>query len=461
MRTLLGMVIVAAFAAGAAGQDERYELGRRLQRFEAAWEKQPDAAARTRAAKRLPDLTAMFFSLRFGEAGRTLDRARWALGGPEEPPAAVQWLESLYPMPDKFLLTSEKTLTVTVKPFYPVKGDPPPTATVTVQLDAEKPVPVPLGKFPVKLTLAVSGVQGTVRLKFVAALDGKPVAESTQVVAVVPDLAMQLDRFRTFAKQTPPTLETATVRDRVDLLTELADGTVPETNLPAYALVSEGTRILDSPTYFGPSRPGQFWLSVPVGKKTLPVRLFVPKGLDAKSPVPLVVALHGAGGSENLFFDGYGAGHIVKACEKRGWLLVAPRSGISFGSGPPVKDLLDKLAERYPVDRAKVFLVGHSMGSVQTVALCQEHPGLFAAAAALGGGGRVKDTTPFAKLPFFVGVGDKDFARGQAKDLAKALKDGGAEKLTFQEYPDREHLLVVREALPEIFAMWDTLARGK
>ncbi len=457
MRTICAILLMVGTVTPMAAQDERYELGRRLKRFEAAWEKQPDPEARTRAAKLLPDITAMFFSLRFGEAGRTLDRARWALDG-NEPPAAQQWLDSLYAIPKKFLLDGEKQLVVTVKPFYVVKGGPPERATATLQLNEDKPVDVSLVSFPAKVTLPVGGkAAGEVRLKFVTARDGKDVGESVQEIAVIDKLSEHLDRFRAYAKQTPATIETATLRDRVELLAELADATIPETNIPAWSLLTEGTRILEKPRYFDAARAGQFWLSIPLDKKqTQPVRLFVPKGLDAKTPVPLVVALHGAGGSENLFFEGYGAGHIVKECEKRGWLLVAPRSSLSFGSGPPVKDVIEQLAERYPLDRAKIFLIGHSMGAAQTVALCQDHPGLFAAAAALGGGGRVKDAKPFGKLPFLIGVGEKDFALSGARALAKALPDA-----RMKEYPNLEHLLIVREALPDVFAMWDQQIQKK
>jgi len=214
--------------------------------------------------------------------------------------------------------------------------------------------------------------------------------------------------------------------------------------------------------FFNADRAGQFWLTVPTGKARTACRLLVPKGLDAKKPVPLVVALHGAGGSENLFFEGYGAGHVVTLCEKRGWLLVAPRLGLSFVGGPvPLGEIVDKLAERYPIDPTAVFVVGHSMGASATIAAAQKYPGKFAAVAALGGGGRVKADTAkaFAELPTFVGVGSADFALTGARSLNKALVDAGAKKRTFKEYDGVEHLLIVREALGDVFAVFDKAAR--
>jgi hypothetical protein len=35
---------------------------------------------------------------------------------------------------------------------------------------------------------------------------------------------------------------------------------------------------------------------------------------------------HGAGGSENMFFESYGAGVGPKEAQKRGWVFMSPRS---------------------------------------------------------------------------------------------------------------------------------------
>src|SRR5262249_47326689 len=158
----------------------------------------------------------------------------------------------------------------------------------------------------------------------------------------------------------------------------------------------------------------------------------------SKKPVPVVFALHGAGVDENMFFESYGAGRIVRECEKRGWVLVAPRGGLS-PDGPPVVKLFDKLAERYPLDRKRVFVVGHSMGAAQ--AISQAADGKFAAVAALAGGGKVTKPAAFAELPVFVGVGEKDaLALSSSRALAKSLTASGAKSVISKEYPGVEHL---------------------
>ena len=67
----------------------------------------------------------------------------------------------------------------------------------------------------------------------------------------------------------------------------------------------------------------------------------------------------------------------------------------------------------------------------------------------------MRDAKAFAELPTFVGVGEKDglmlsAVRGLKKALAPAAK-----KLTYQEYPHVEHMVIVREALPDVFAVFD------
>jgi predicted esterase len=175
--------------------------------------------------------------------------------------------------------------------------------------------------------------------------------------------------------------------------------------------------------------------------------------------VPVVFALHGAGVGANTFFEAYGAGRVVKECEERGWVLVAPEGGLGL-SAPPVAAILEKLAGRYPLDAKRVFLAGHSMGASQALSLAAS--GKYAAAAALGGGGKLAKPRSLANVPLFIGVGDKDaLALTGARALKQSLTDAGANLVTYREYPGVEHLVVVREALPDAFAVFEDAIRKK
>jgi predicted esterase len=471
MRTA-SVLFLLAFVTPLVAQPERYELGQRLKAFEAAWDKQSDVAARKRAVAGVGKVTSQFFAFQFGEAGRTLDEARFALESDKPVSDDLKWATALYPDVPKRLIDGSADLTVNLKAYYPVKTKRPDGLGVRLTLGAGKPVTVTPDKLPQKVSVPLPPAGDERRredltLTMEVLLADKPVVKRAVLVSVIDAVETLAERLPADAKLVkPPTLESASIVERAELLKDLAKGTIPETDVPAAKRLAEailmGRMTNVGQGYFTPAKPGDHWVTVPTADKdTTPCRLFVPKGLDAKTPVPLVVALHGAGGSENLFFEGYGAGHIVKLCEKRGWLLVAPRCGLAFGLGGsvPVGEIIDKLAERYPIDPKRVFVVGHSMGAAGTIDAVQKYPGRFAAAAALGGGGRVRKAEAFADLPVFVGVGEQDFARRTAKALHTALTDGKAKQVTFKEYPAVEHLLIVREALGDVFDVFDTLAK--
>lgn len=479
MRTFLAAGAVLLLAGSASAQPRpdpadlpamRYEIGQRLKRFETAWEKHTSPESRKPALAHIEKLTQQFFSFQFGEVGRGLDRATFALLTDDEPALSRQWAWSLYAVPEVRVVDgTAKELTVTIKQLYAVKGDIPKGLEVQLWFTDKQITTLKPDKFPVTVKVPLPPLgdfRGLDRKLYFMVEAGKELRHTAIGISQVADLKPRLTALKKAVEgwDTIDTIEKATVRERAELLQNLVAGTVPETDLPAADLLANAEKMLDGKPFYTAVKPGQFWLSVPTdGKKATATRVYVPRGLDLKKPVPVVVALHGAGGSENLFFEGYGGGQIVTECRKRGWLLVAPRSGLAFGSAPPVPAILDELAKRYPLDAKRVFVVGHSMGAMQTVELVQKYPDRFAAAAALGGGGTVRDAKALADLPLFVGVGEKDsLALSGARGLNKTLTNGGAKKLTFKEYPHIEHMVIVREALPDVFELFDrTAEKGK
>lgn len=479
------LLIVLALAPSGVAQSERYELGARLKAFEAEWEKQTDKDARKRALKDLPQVTTQFFSFQYGKAAQTLDEARFALLSDQPPSDGARWATSLYP-DVKERLVKGKEVEVVVKQFYSVKAEKPKGTSVRAGFDGKTWTTADIEKLSVKLTVPLpEGVEWpadlTLTVEVVA--EGKPLAKRTVGVSKLDRMSQILIPLleKQLANDKAVTLETETIRGWLSLLRGLEDGPIPESDVPAAAVymrcptshLSEDAwaRLENRPARrycrgfqesisFTPDRPGDHLISIPTGEKgkiVTPCRLFVPEKLDPKKPVTLVVAMHGAGGSENMFFESYGAGHIVKLCKERGWLLVSPRAGLGFGltPAPPVGNIVDELAKRYPVDAKRVFILGHSMGSSMAFDAVQKYPGKFAAVACLGGGGKVRQPEVFAELPVFIGVGDQDFALKTAKGLNTALETAKAKKVTYKEYPDVEHLVIVREALGDVFDLFD------
>ena len=466
LRLLLALLALGTASPSAIAQKpeatdlflSRYELGLRMKAFEARWEKTDDAAARKRGASKLAEVHAQFLTFRFSEAARTLDLAEFALESGEPPSSAKLWAASLAAVPEKRLVDgNEKELAVTVKQLYPIKGEMPKNLEVQFWFNDKQVTTVRPTQFPfaAKVPLPPLGeFAGIDRKLYFLVESGRTVQHHSLGVSQVSRLE---ERLSTLKKATGEwkelnSIEKATGRDRAEQLASLAAGGIEETDIPAASLLANAEAMLDGKPFFTVAKSGQFWMSVPLGgKKTAPVRVSIPKNLDPTKLVPVVVGLHGAGGSENLFFEGYGAGQIVKECEKRGWVFVATRSGLDFSGAPPVAAILDELTKRYPLDAKRTFVVGHSMGAGQTISLAQKHPGRFAAIACLGGGGSVRNAKAFATLPAFLAAGEKDFGLAYTKELNETLAAGNAKAVQFKEYPGLEHLLIVREALPDVF----------
>lgn len=112
------------------------------------------------------------------------------------------------------------------------------------------------------------------------------------------------------------------------------------------------------------SRPALVF--VPIGKRTATLRLGLPPRKVPDARHPLVILLHGTGGSENLFFDLYGCTTVAPCCRAVSTLAGSSwLRGDDFLAKPPLEASIDTLAKRWPIDPARVSVVGHSMGRPQ------------------------------------------------------------------------------------------------
>ena len=127
-------------------------------------------------------------------------------------------------------------------------------------------------------------------------------------------------------------------------------------------------------------------------------------------------------------------------------------------SPPPAAGIIDELAKRYPIDRKRVFLIGHSMGASHVTMLAQSDSDRWRGLVCLGGTGGLKQKEKVKDIPFFVGVGRDDFALPGARSLAGTLREAGC-VVKLVEYPDIEHIAVVQVALPEVFRWFDELIK--
>jgi pimeloyl-ACP methyl ester carboxylesterase len=464
-------IVLMSVGSPVAAQADRYEIGRKLIAFEKAFDLQQNSEARRRAAPGLQKAFSSFMSGRLGDVGRVLDDALWALN--DQPPTeTARWAATLLVRPSHRLIDPTKhSWTISVQRLYDPKVPTPANAKIRLSLlkpDGQKMSPAvegPLTEIPAEFSFKeLPSESGEWTLRGEVFCDDQIVTTIDHAVSLAVDLRGRLDNLRGAIEKLPETgltTEQLTLRAHAKLLENLAKGAVMETAYPGERLLREAESLAKLPSdgrYFDGQRVGQFWMTLATPRPAA-VRLQVPESAAKGQPLPLVIALHGAGGSENMFFDAYGHGEVARQCAKRGWLLVATRT--EFLAAPPVADVVDELAKRYPVDKSKVFLVGHSMGAGQALAAARQYPDRWAGVAALGGGGRMSPTDAMKKLPFFVGCGTEDFAIRGAKSTAKSLIEAGVETVEFRDYPDIEHIAIVQVALPDVFQWYDRLMTNK
>lgn len=171
-------------------------------------------------------------------------------------------------------------------------------------------------------------------------------------------------------------------------------------------------------------RAGDLWRTVETPRGALPVRVFAPPQACGDARVPLVLALHGMGGDENMFFAGYGAGAIVELARTHGFVVAAPELGFA-GLAPEAFDaLVLALVYDYAIDPARVYVLGHSMGAGAASALAASRCTRIAAVVCFAGGsvpagGELAplklwagELDPLARAPGLVALAEKARARG-------------------------------------------------
>jgi len=141
--------------------------------------------------------------------------------------------------------------------------------------------------------------------------------------------------------------------------------------------------------------------------------LFVPEGLSAEKPAPLIVMLHGSGRNGLSLVDRW-----KELAKKEGIIIVGPNSQTSAdwkipGDGPdPIYDLIEALKAKYPIDAKRVYLFGHSAGAVAALYIALLESEYFAAAAVHAGSMRADDGPFIArakrKIPISIIVGTND-----------------------------------------------------
>jgi predicted peptidase len=223
----------------------------------------------------------------------------------------------------------------------------------------------------------------------------------------------------------------------------------------------------------------------------IPYRIYVPTTWDGKAKLPLVVMLHGAGANESTYLDQNNK-QLLKLAEQHGYVLISPlgyspmgaygtclRLPAVFGqaeaaaqqrttqcvenaksleqSEQDVINVIQMALNEYPIDRASMFLMGHSMGSGGAWYLGAKYASYWAAIAPMSGPFVEQSTYPWdriRKIPIFMteGTGATPSLAG-SRAMQEWMKANNF-KLEYMEV-DANHGGMVPLVLPAVFDFFD------
>jgi predicted esterase len=88
-----------------------------------------------------------------------------------------------------------------------------------------------------------------------------------------------------------------------------------------------------------------------------------------------------------MFLEGYGAGRLKALADSVGFILVSPETNAMIRDIAGFDSTLAMLEREYVIDRASIYVVGHSMGAAAAMRLASERRHVVRAAVLLAGVG--------------------------------------------------------------------------
>ena len=179
--------------------------------------------------------------------------------------------------------------------------------------------------------------------------------------------------------------------------------------------------------------------------KTRAYYLYIPSTLKPGSTAPLIVTLHGSNRTGVTLVEKWKdlakkEGIILAgpdATDLRGW--ASPQDGPDF-----LRDLVEELKTKYPINTKRVYLFGHSAGASFALQIALMESQYFAATA-IHAGALTKDDMELIglakrKIPISIQVGDSDefFPLKIVRETRDALKTAGL-PIELTEIPNHDH----------------------
>jgi poly(3-hydroxybutyrate) depolymerase len=174
--------------------------------------------------------------------------------------------------------------------------------------------------------------------------------------------------------------------------------------------------------------------------------LYIPASLSASDPAPVLMLLHGSYQNPADMLSLW-----TELADHEGIILVAPKSWADYGwrirdDGPELlRDIIDSVAARHPIDRERIYLAGYSAGAAHALTIGLLESQFFAAIAIQSGAWLRPEwfrAISFAsrKIPLQITIGDHDeqFPMKSVRTTEAALRSAGF-PLTVIIIKDHDH----------------------
>lgn len=413
----------------------RFEMGERVKLLDVAWLDTKDIARRRTAVTSISAAVGGFFGGKTSDACRALDAATAALEGRTlrasdavtmrfDPPIIEPGMRAKLQLSWAYLPTESSAIRVQVGAE---SVNLTPGFGTTMEIDPQKLNPelsrtVEAGYLvPIRVGNQNRGAYISIVKGFSSRL--KRLAESDNAMAA--DLGNIVQRY-------------------------VEDPKRMEADLPLIQFLFTGEQLLD-----GRSKVESLENIAYAKANNTVFRAVFPRSLVGKvgAKVTVVIALHGAGGSENLFFESYGRGLAAREALKRDWIFMSPRTGPNAA-----QDCIDWLQSVRKLTVGHVVVMGHSMGGGVALGSGKLTPKPSAVALmAPAAGSAPKSAT---ELPIFLSVGKQEMGALKAGIQSLAREWQNRKDFEYKEYDPCEHLMVVADALPDAFAFFDRYVKG-
>jgi|HubBroStandDraft_3_1064219.scaffolds.fasta_scaffold13876_4 predicted esterase len=150
---------------------------------------------------------------------------------------------------------------------------------------------------------------------------------------------------------------------------------------------------------------------------------YVPASLDASRPAPLVIFLHGAGGTPDVYMN-----YVYPAAERAGCVVAMPKSASDAGWGTgndeqTVALTRQQVGAELPVDPNRVSIAGHSAGGAYAYLLAygtvSGYNAVFTLSAPFYAVSAVADPNYKAPIHMYYGTTDPNYTGGAEAALRR------------------------------------------